>query len=365
MMLLQLVFGTRPEIIKLAPIIKACQAAHVPFILTSTGQHYDPRMMDVFLQELALPLPGENLHVGSASHGQQVGKMLMALESSFVDHQPSVVMAQGDTNSVLAAALAASKLHIPFAHVEAGIRSGDRAMPEEINRIIADQCAAFCFAPTTYAAANLNKENIPPERVIVTGNTIVDACRQHLPLAVQRGHMLYTFRLPSRRYILVTCHRAENVDDPARLEHILRALHHLAQKTPVVLPLHPRTHAAVQRCGFYDLLARLTITEPLGYFDFLQLLASARVVITDSGGVQEESSILETPCLTIRNSTERPETVAAGVNRLIGVDESAIVHHAQQLIADEAAWNAMRGHPALYGAGDAGQRIIDYLRTSA
>jgi len=364
-MLLQIVFGTRPEIIKLAPVIKACQTARIPFILTSTGQHYDPRMMDVFLQELALPLPDENLQIGSASHGQQVGKMLMALERSFVDHQPSAVMAQGDTNSVLAAALAASKLHIPFAHVEAGIRSGDRAMPEEINRIIADQCAAYCFAPTIYAAENLQKENIPPARVIVTGNTIVDACHQHLPLAEQHGRALQSLKLTSRCYVLVTCHRAENVDDPARLEHILRALNQLSSLIPVVLPLHPRTRAAIQRCGFDGLLTPLTITEPLGYFDFLQLLASARVVITDSGGVQEESSILATPCLTIRDSTERPETVAAGVNRVIGVDEAAIVQHAQQLIGDDAAWNAMRGHPTLYGDGDAGRRIIDYLRTSA
>jgi UDP-N-acetylglucosamine 2-epimerase (non-hydrolysing) len=223
--------------------------------------------------------------------------MMALLEESFLARKPEMVLAQGDTNSVLAAALASTKLHIPFGHVEAGLRSRDRRMPEEINRILADHCAELCFAPTEEAVANLCAENIPESRIALTGNTIADACLQHLPLAEARGTALRRLGLtPAVRH--VTCHRDSNVDDPIRLSEILRALGRVAEHLRVALPLHPRTRASVQKNGLHDLLAPLTVTEPLGYLDFLQLLARARFAITDSGGVQEEASILQTPCLT-------------------------------------------------------------------
>jgi UDP-N-acetylglucosamine 2-epimerase (non-hydrolysing) len=357
-MLLQLVFGTRPEIIKMAPIIRACQAKGVPLVLTCTGQHYDHQLIGIFLEELDLPTPDENMHVGSGMHGAQTGRMLALLEESFHARKPNMVLAQGDTNSVLAAALASTKLHIPFGHIEAGLRSRDRQMPEEINRILADHCAELCFAPTEEAAANLCAENIPESRVALTGNTIADASLQHLPMAEARGKALRRLGLTPRQFVIVTCHRDSNVDDPGRLSEILRALGRVAQHLPVALPLHPRTRDSVQRNGLENFLAPLKVTEPLGYLDFLQLLAEARFAITDSGGVQEEASILQTPCLTIRDSTERPETVRAGVNRVIGMAETAIVEHSLALIHDENVWESMRGHPHLFGDGRAGARIV-------
>lgn len=349
------VVGTRPEIIKMAPVIRQLQDFS-PFALhlVHTDQHYDDELSDVFFQNLDLPPPDEHLEVGSGHQAAQTARGLEGIASCLRERKPDVVLAQGDTNAVLSTALAASKLSVEFGHVEAGIRSFDRSMPEEINRLVADVVADILFAPTEDAEANLEVEGIE-SAVHITGNTIVDACHRHATIADTRSTVHRDFGLDPDRYILVTIHRPRNTDDATRLSQILEALD--SAPFPVLLPAHPRTRNAM--ASLEENYPGITVIEPLDYLDFLALERSARVIVTDSGGIQEEASILEVPCLTVRPNTERPETIAAGVNKLVEPDELADV---LRVLCDHASIReSMRGHPNLYGDGRAGERIVTSL----
>jgi UDP-N-acetylglucosamine 2-epimerase (non-hydrolysing) len=307
-MKLAIVFGTRPEIIKLSQIILlAKQTSHIDSLLIHTGQHYSFNMSEQFFEELQLLKPDLNLEIGSGTQAYQVGTGLIKLEELFLKDRPDLVMAQGDTNAVLSAALAAAKLHISFAHVEAGIRSFDRTMPEEINRVLTDQISEYCFAPTKIAVKNLMNEGISNEKIYLTGNTIVEAVQRNLTLA-EKSNILSKLDLKKEKYIVVTAHRAENVDNKERLSTLIKLFEHV--KDPLIFPIHPRTFKNIESFGLLERIKKiqdLKLIEPLGYLDFLKLCANSKLIISDSGGLQEEVTIYKKPILVIRDSTERPE----------------------------------------------------------
>ena len=351
-----LVVGTRPEIIKSAPVVRAiAESSALTPTLLHTGQHYDAALSADFFEALDLPAPEEVLEVGSGSQAEQTAAGLEGIEQTITERDPAAVLAQGDTNAVLSAALATAKLPPVFGHVEAGIRSFDRSMPEEVNRVLADGVADLAFVPTEDATNNLAAEGIAGE-VFLTGNTVVDACRAHAPIAAQRSDVLPRLDLEEEGFVVATIHRPHNTDRPERLQRTLDALD--GASVPVVLPAHPRTAAAIDDLGCCPTSA-LSVIEPLGYLDFLRALDSARMAVTDSGGIQEEASILGTPCLTVRPNTERPETVRAGVNELL--EPAALDERLDSLLGDDAARAAMTGHPGLYGDGTAGEQIASIL----
>lgn len=355
-MKLAIVLGTRPEILKLAPVIHACEKNDIEFSLIHTGQHYSDDMDDIFFDVMDLPEPAENLSVGSSTHGEQTGKMLIELESLFLEKDFDTVVVQGDTNTVLAGALAASKLDVAIAHVEAGLRSFDWQMPEEINRRLTDHVSDFLFAPTKKTRRNLREEGLPDERIHVTGNTIVDTVLRNRRIAAEQSTLLADSGVGNGDFVLFTAHRAENVDDAERFAGILAGVSRFAaqQETRVLYPVHPR---AGKQLDAFDLSlpSEITPLEPLGYLDFLALEDAASLVITDSGGVQEEACILETPCVTIRETTERPETVDNGANVLAGTDPDRIVAAASRMVRSDTDW----ANP--FGDGDAGERIVAIL----
>jgi UDP-N-acetylglucosamine 2-epimerase (non-hydrolysing) len=348
-----IVVGTRPEIIKMAPVVRALDA-HAAFrpTLVHTDQHYDDELSDDFFDVLSLPTPDAHLGVGSASHADQTADGLVGIANEIRERDPAAVLAQGDTNAVLSTALAASKLPVAFGHIEAGIRSFDHSMPEETNRVLADRVADLAFAPTETAAENLAAEGIT-EEVVVTGNTVVDACLDHVSVATRESNVLDRLGLDTDGYAVATIHRERNTDDPARLHQIVTALD--AQSFSVVLPAHPRTTEALDRLG-WEPSGALRLIDPLDYLDFLRLLSAASVAITDSGGLQEEASVLEVPCLTVRPNTERPETVAAGVNELVAPSDLD-----DRLSAVYADPDPMTGATDLYGDGTAAQQVVAAL----
>lgn len=374
------VVGTRPEIIKMAPVIRSLRSdPRFHCYLAHTNQHYDVQMSETFFTALDLPAPDENLQIGSGSHGVQTAAGIIGIETLLKQREPVVVLAQGDTNAVLSTAIAASKLPTTFGHIEAGIRSYDWSMPEEVNRVVADHVADVAFAPTDVAAANLADEGIQ-DRVYVTGNTVVDSCLSHLELANERSTILSDLDLTPGAYAVATIHRPQNTDDPERLRRIVSTLDSVS--FPVVFPAHPRTSRMIERIGYepdenVHLIepsrhvqswrpvhpprssGSLRVVEPAGYLDFLALEANARVIVTDSGGIQEEASILQVPCLTVRPNTERPETVDAGVNTLLEPGDL----HAELLdvFENDDRHDAMTGHPDLYGDGETAERILDTL----
>jgi len=345
----------------MAPVLEGLMSKpNVKVTLVHSGQHYDKEMSACFFRELDLPEPDVNLNIGSGSHAQQTAQMLLGYEKQISRFGPTLVLAQGDTNTVLAAGLASIKLKVSFGHVEAGLRSFDRRMPEETNRTIADHCSQLCFAPTQRSAQNLMREGIPPDRVFITGNTIVDVCRRQLQRARSRSRILEHLDLTRRsKFVLVTAHREENVGDPHRLRNIVLALKRL-REFPIVFPIHPRTSKMLRA---YGLLRTLRSCEhvlpirPLGYWDFLRLLESCYVVLTDSGGVQEEALTVGTPCLTLRYNTERPETVEAGGNVLVGTEPSIIVHEVKRLSETRNLNNPLRVVQNPLGDGKSGRRI--------
>jgi UDP-N-acetylglucosamine 2-epimerase (non-hydrolysing) len=349
------VVGTRPEIIKMAPVVRALEESPLSYRLVHTNQHYDDRMSGSFFETLALPEPDANLQVGSGTQAEQTAAGLVGFEAELLESDPSVALAQGDTNAVLSAALAAAKLPVAFGHVEAGIRSFDRTMPEETNRVVADHVADYAFAPTDVAAGYLADEGIE-ESVYVTGNTVVDACLEHAELAAERSDVLEQFDLTAGEYVAATIHRPANTDDPDRLATIVESLSD--QPFPVLLPAHPRTRNAMDEAGV-TADGSLRLVDPLGYLDFLELERNARVIVTDSGGVQEEASILEVPCLTVRPNTERPETIEAGVNELLEPD--ALSARLREVYEDDTVHASMTGRPTLYGDGTAGRRIVELV----
>jgi UDP-N-acetylglucosamine 2-epimerase (non-hydrolysing) len=348
-----IILGTRPEIIKMSPVIRECEQRGIPFSLIHTGQHYSYEMDRAFFEQLELPEPDINLDVGSGTHAVQTGAILAGVESYLTGHPMDVVLVQGDTNTVLAGALAAVKLHVPVGHVEAGLRSFDRRMPEEINRIVADHISDYLFAPTQGAVAHLMNEGIAEEKVFMTGNTVVDALFQNREIARRKVNPLSTFNLEPGGYFLVTAHRAENVDEETRLKGIIDGLSRIGEEydLPVLFPIHPRTRKMLSR---FDIVHdRIRLVEPQGYLEFLDLMAGARMVLTDSGGVQEESCIIRVPCVTLRDNTERPETVEVGGNLLAGADPARIADACRLMMEKEATWE----NP--FGDGKAAARIVE------
>ncbi len=340
------IIGARPQFIKCAPVSRELRREHEE-ILIHTGQHYDHGMSAVFFEELAIPEPDYNLGIGSGTHGHQTGAMLGAIEDLFVREEPDLVLVYGDTNSTLAGALAAAKLHIPVAHVEAGLRSFDRRMPEEVNRVLVDHCSDLLFCPTATAVRNLAGEGIAAG-VHLTGDVMVDALRENLSLAQERSTAFADLDLSPKDYYLATVHRAGNTDDPAALRAIMEAFARL--DALVVFPAHPRTRKKFIDYGI-EPAENVRIVEPLPYFDMLALLSGARAVLTDSGGVQKEAYILGVPCVTLRENTEWVETVEDGWNVLTGADRDRIVAEA------ERAGSARRRHSARFGDGHAAERI--------
>lgn len=350
--MITLVLGTRPEIIKFSPVIRAAEAAAIDYCVIHTGQHYSFEMDQVFFTELDLPAPAFNLDVGSGTHAVQTGAIMAGVERVLLEHGSSEVLVQGDTNTVLAGALAAKKLQIRVGHVEAGLRSFDRTMPEEINRVVADHIADHLFAPTETSRSNLLAEGIADEKITVTGNTIVDALYQNRRIAEEKCDTLQAMGLKSREYLLATVHRAENVDTRARLTGVLEGLTRVHADTglPVIVPVHPRTAKMIDQ---FSLDPRgITLVPPQGFLEFLQLESEAALVLTDSGGVQEETCILQVPCVTLRENTERPETITVGANLLAGTDPGRIQQAATTMLGRARDWI----NP--FGDGKAGERIL-------
>jgi UDP-N-acetylglucosamine 2-epimerase (non-hydrolysing) len=369
------VCGARPNFMKVAPVMAAVEAwnasragpspsdgAGVRFTqtLVHTGQHYDAALSDVFIRQLGLPEPDHHLGVGSGSHAAQTAAVLQSLEPVLLKQRPALVVVVGDVNSTVAAALCAAKLHIPVAHVEAGLRSGDRGMPEELNRLLTDQIADLLFITEADAADNLAREGIDHAKVHFVGNTMIDTLERLLPQA-RGGEALGRLGLTAGTYGLVTLHRPTNVDDAAQLEALVAALRRIARQLPLVWPVHPRTRAGLDALLQEDAGSepeRLLLTEPLGYLEFLQLMDGARVAITDSGGIQEETTVLGVPCLTLRTTTERPVTVSEGTNRLVDPSDAEAI----LVAADEALAVAMpRGvRPELWD-GHTSERIVEVI----
>ena len=356
------IIGTRPEIIKMAPILDLLEKNRINNILIHTGQHYDHEMSQQFFTDLELKKPDYNIGVGSNSHGKQTADMINSLEDILIEEKPDIVMVQGDTNAVLAGALTASKLHIAVGHVEAGLRSYDKTMPEEINRQIADICSTIYFVPTVESAVNLLFENINPHTIFITGNTIVDACLRHLKIAERKSNILNELGI-NGDILTLTLHRGENVDNPERLENIVEALLELDDIT-VVFPIHPRTLKNLNKFGFYDKLEsapHIKLTKPIGYLDFLLLLSKSKFVMTDSGGLQEEAITLNVPCMTLRYNTERPETVKADGNILVGAEKEKILKIYKQISAKTDIYNKMKNAKNPYGNGKASENILKVI----
>jgi len=347
-----IVVGTRPEIIKMAPVVRELERTNTDFFILHTGQHYSYNLDRVFFEQLQLPYAKYNVEVGSGSHAEQTAKILIGVEKVLQHESPDIVLVEGDTNSVLASALAAVKLRIKVGHIEAGLRSYDRQMPEEINRTLTDHCADYLFAPTEKAKAILVGEGIPVEKIFITGNTIVDAVYQNLEIARQRGNTLNSLQLNPKEYFLVTLHRQENVDNPARLLSILKGLEKVADgfHLPIIYPIHPRSRKRIEE---FDLKPQnLRLIAPIDFLGFLQLESNARLILTDSGGVQEEACILGVPCVTLRDNTERPETLEVGSNILAGTTPQKIVECSKVMLGRGNDWQ----NP--FGDGKAAERIV-------
>ncbi|HIE18616.1 TPA: UDP-N-acetylglucosamine 2-epimerase (non-hydrolyzing) [Candidatus Bathyarchaeota archaeon] len=354
-MKVSIILGTRPEIIKFSPIICEFERLGLDYFILHSGQHYSYSLDRVFFEQLGLPEAQYNLDVGSGSHGLQTGRMLIGIEDLLKREQPDIALVQGDTNTTLAGALAAVKLQIPVGHVEAGLRSYDRSMPEEINRLLADHCSDLLFAPTEKAKQILLGEGISKDKIYVTGNTIVDALYRNLRLAEDRRDVLNRLGLEEQRFFLVTVHRQENVDDKERFSKILRGLELVNERFgfPIIYPIHPRAAKRMNQLGLKPKGIRLI--EPLDYLSFLLLESYAGLVLTDSGGVQEETCILHVPCVTLRYNTERPETLEVGSNILAGTEPNVIVEKAEFMLKRKRDW------PNPFGDGKAGVRITKIL----
>ena len=350
-----IVLGTRPEIIKMSPVIRECTKRAVDYFILHTGQHYTYNLDKIFFEQLELPDAKYNLDVGSSSHGAQTGTILREIENVLIQEEPDVVLVEGDTNTVLAGALAATKLHIKVGHVEAGLRSYDRTMPEEINRVLADHCSDYLFAPTEKSKQILLGEGIPTARIVVTGNTVVDAVYQNLSICEGRANPLHELGLVSGEYFLATAHRQENVDIKTRFESIISGLERVAGEfgLPVIYPIHPRSRKMMDQFGLKS--TGILFIDPVDYLSFLQLESKAKLVLTDSGGVQEETCILKVPCVTLRDNTERPETLEVGSNILAGTKAETILAATTEILGRTVNW----ANP--FGDGSAGEKIIGIL----
>jgi len=352
------VVGARPNFMKIAPVVEAMRGAGLAQILVHTGQHYDEKMSELFFQQLGIPRPDLNLDVGSGSQAQQTAEVMRRFEPVVLEKRPEMVVVVGDVNSTLACALVAAKLGVPVAHIEAGLRSFDRTMPEEINRVLTDAIADDLFVSEPSGLANLKREGVPGEKVHFVGNVMIDTLLRHRAAAEQSDIRTRLGLESGQTYALVTLHRPSNVDSPDTLRGLLNALETLARDLPVVFPIHPRTRKNALDAGLGARLDRLLTTEPLGYLDFLHLMSHASLVVTDSGGVQEETTVLGVPCLTVRENTERPATIECGTNRLVGSDPEAMLRAAREVLA---GWRPSGRLPELWD-GQAAARIVDILK---
>ena len=352
-----IVLGTRPEIIKMAPIMREMSKNNIDSFILHTGQHYSYELDKRFFEDLELDNPKYNLRVGSKPYRQQIGEMVRGIRDVLKKEKPDVVLVQGDTNSVLAGALAAAKEGVKIGHVEAGLRSHDLTMIEEKNRIITDHISDFLFAPTEEAAKNLFDDNIHKSKIHLTGNTIVDSVLQNVELARKKVNTLKDLGLKKNSYVLVTAHRAENVDNKERLKEILDGLNLIKRELglKILFPLHPRTKKMIEQFGL-NIPRDIIVTEPLGFLEFLQLEENARLILTDSGGLQEEACILKVPCVTMRDNTERPETVKYGMNILSGTDAKKIVKSVQTMLDKKIKWT----NP--FGDGNSSKKIVERLK---
>ncbi|HTY90764.1 MAG TPA: UDP-N-acetylglucosamine 2-epimerase (non-hydrolyzing) [Methanocella sp.] len=354
--MIAVILGTRPEIIKMSPVIRECEAKELDFFILHTGQHYSYEMDKMFFDELELPLPWHNLEIGSGSHAEQTGRILAGVERALVEERPDIVLVQGDTNTVLAGALAAKKLHIRVGHIEAGLRSFDRSMPEEVNRVVTDHISDYLFAPTKTAETNLLNEGIDRDNIHVMGNTVVDALYQNLEISRKKSGILAELGLKPKEYFLVTAHRQENVDSEERLKNIIECLRliHNKYSLPVIFPMHPHTVKRIDEFGIDT--EDINVIKPLGYLSFLQLEANARLILTDSGGIQEEACILGVPLVTLRDNTERPETLDVGSNVVAGTDPVKIFESVGWMMRKDNRWK----NP--FGDGDSAKRIVRLLQ---
>lgn len=350
------VLGTRPEIIKMAPIIYELKKRKISHYIIHSGQHYSFNMDKVFFEQLQLSRPKYKLEVGSSNPGMQTGKIIEKIEKVLLKERPDVVLIQGDTNTVLGGAIAAKKLDITIGHIEAGLRSFDNTMPEETNRILADHCSNFLFTPSKISQNNLLKEGIDMKKIFVTGNTIVDSVKKN----IKKNHsdLLEKYNIESKKFFLVSLHRQENVDNPKKFTNIIKALKQIRKKynIQIIYPIHPRSSKMAKK--FKINLDGLLVVEPINYFSFLYLEKNARLVLTDSGGVQEESCILKTPCVTLRDNTERPETVTVKSNVIVGTDFRKISLGVEKMLKTGNAWK----NP--FGDGTTAKKIIDILQKS-
>jgi UDP-N-acetylglucosamine 2-epimerase (non-hydrolysing) len=357
-----LIGGARPNFMKIAPLMRAIQKYNenslvepIRPLLVHTGQHYAYEMSQVFFRDLSLPRPDIHLGVGSGTHAEQTAKAMVELERIFTHERPDLVMVVGDENSTLGAILAAAKIGIPVAHVEAGLRAFDRSMPEEINRILTDAVADYLFTSSPQAEANLKNEGIPSQKIVPVGSVSADSLLYILD-HINESHILSDLSLAPGQYILVTLHRASNVDNKEVLFHLIQAFVRVSQRKPIVFPIHPRTRNSIEQFGLKRFLeeGNVRFLEPLGYLDFIQLEQNAALVMTDSGGLQEESTMLNIPCLTLREVTEWPITVSEGTNTLVGTNTQRIVTEAEKILGGLAK----QGQRPIYWDGRAAQRII-------
>jgi UDP-N-acetylglucosamine 2-epimerase (non-hydrolysing) len=348
--------GARPNFVKMAALVQELQRRPCfSTRLVHTGQHYSPEMSASFFTDLDLPEPDLNLGIGGGTHTEVTAGIMLALERELLSDRPDVLLVVGDVNSTVAGALVASKLEIPLAHVEAGLRSFDRRMPEEINRVVTDLLSDYLFVTEPSGVRNLASEGVPPERIHLVGNVMVDTLLRFRDRA-RSSDVLGRLGLPEKSYAVVTLHRPSNVDDPERLKSLMELLERLQEHVRVVFPVHPRTRQRIEQCA---IRASVLLVPPLGYLDFLRLMSEARLVLTDSGGIQEETTILQVPCLTLRENTERPITVEQGTNQLVGVDPAHVLPAALNALGRN--WDVRA--PELWD-GRASVRILDVLESA-
>jgi UDP-N-acetylglucosamine 2-epimerase (non-hydrolysing) len=354
------IVGARPNLVKIAPLLREMRKQpDIEPLLIHTGQHYDEKLSTVFFHQMGIPEPNVNLEVGSGSHGWQTAEILKRVEHVFIEQRPDLVLVVGDVNSTVAATLAAAKLGIPVAHVEAGLRSFDRAMPEEINRLATDALADYLFVTEEDAVENLLREGRPRERIYLVGNVMIDALLEFLPIA-QQSRIGAELGLSDgngyRPFAVLTLHRPSNVDSTETLRELLRAVEAAADALPVIFPAHPRTQQKIATLGGWS-HPQLRMVPPIGYLDFVCLLSRASLVLTDSGGIQEETTALGVPCLTLRKNTERPVTIREGTNRLVGQDPETI----RDAIRETLSGKAKVGRVPRFWDGHAAERIVEVL----
>ncbi|HCM14847.1 MAG TPA: UDP-N-acetylglucosamine 2-epimerase (non-hydrolyzing) [Candidatus Cloacimonas sp.] len=358
-----LIVGARPNFMKMAPLYKALKEQRDSYLplLVHTGQHYDEKMSKLFFEDLGMPEPDAYLHVGSGTHGQQTARIIERYEDYILNgNKPDLVIVAGDVNSTIACALVAKKLHIPVAHLEAGLRSFDERMPEEINRVLTDRISDLLLTPSEDGDANLLKEGVPAEKIHLVGNIMIDSLVEHRIKADGSELMSELGISENEPFVLVTLHRPSNVDDVDGLEMLLSAFSEIGRKIRIIFPMHPRTSKNIERLGLSSKLAeipKLTITEPIGYLDFMKLQMNAKFILTDSGGIQEESTFFGVPCLTLRENTERPITITEGTNQLVPLNSKSIVQYSMKILQGEVK----KGTIPKYWDGSTAERVVKVL----